>query len=177
MPIDLPIDVKALDSKTLDAYAKHPEFITILDEWVLMPDYDLVKHFDAIAFAFNKIKPIHTAGVIYRGFSTSNYMQNNKFVDMDALKVDESVSFDLRGPMSFSEDISIAMEFGKNIITTKRKDVVKHCIYLSDELSFLINKERGIHDNPATQKEVLVLPSIKTLNVTALRKAPKWSGW
>lgn len=173
----LPIEVKSLNHAVLEKYEKHPEFIQILDEWVLVPDYDLLKHFDAIADTFNKIKPLPKTGLIYRGFSTSNFLQNSKFVDIKNLNVDDRVDIKLENPLSFTEDMSIATAFGKNVISCRNHQISKDCIYFSDELCYLISKNRGIEDSPETQKEILVLPRAKQFEVTIVRKAPAWALW
>lgn len=179
-----PINIRKLNPVTVKKFQSNPGLIALLDAWVLVPNNDHLPDLIKAAETVRRIQPPQLPHKLFRGFSvSSSYQDHMGLVDKgwfsNSIKkevVNKPQQYALTRPVSFTTNLGIAKAFGDTIITIPSISVIDHCIWLSDELSYVIALHRNLK-KPMTQDEVVVLPSVKTITITVLPYDAPSSKW
>lgn len=176
-----PIDESKLDKNKIRVLTQHMELIKSLDAWILVPDGKLMPNLKKLGKIVEQLYGISDSLKVFRGFGLyKTFLQNN--MGLDKVKnLDVGYRFDYRVekyPLSFSIDIEIANCFGECTLQTTLDKTKIDYLDLTDELNFLICKERNI---PVfTQKEVIVFPDVSLdCEIVRYKKSilPHWARW
>lgn len=133
-----------------------------------------------------KLQPPALPKTLWRGFElNSPYQDRMDSVDdywfsskLKPLATKKPIEYKLKGPLSFTTDRSIAEAFGDVLVTTESAALVEHSLWISDELSWLISERRKLK-TAVTQKEVIILPSVKSISVSvvSVKNRPISANW
>jgi len=151
-----------LDKTLIAKYERHPDIIELLDDWILAPDGDLLAKLRTHTRTSQSISRLKIGTKLYRGFDPTSSYQDTMglsikkwlFNEVKEHRVGDTFEYSIERPLSFTTDIDIARAFGKTIV--QLVSIPDDYIWITDELSSLVSKRRGI--GPETQREVIVLP-------------------
>lgn len=172
--LEKPIDVSKLNQQIVAEYEKHENLMTILDHWVLVPNYELGPALAKVRDLVNRLQPHRDPRTkLYRGYRFQNPTQNKSGIAAN-VKQGEVVAIECDEPRSFTDDPEIAAGFGDNVIVMTPGGLTKSFLRFTDELSYVICKRRNI--KPVTQREWLLIPDKKiSFDATVLiHSKPKW---
>ena len=172
-----PLDKRRLDQKLVALYKNNDKLMVVLDSWILSPDSELNDDLVWAADFVMKTQNPKLPDILYRGMGTFGYQDTMGFTTggfrnrvRDEL-MNKPVSRQITRPVSFTTNSNIARAFGNVIVTANGKDLEDHCLVITDELSAAVCLHRNLR-SLVTQDEVVVLPSIKELELTLI-KPPK----
>lgn len=166
------INLSKLDKTLVSKYERYPEIIELLDDWILSPDGDLLDKLRSHTRTLQSIARLKIGTKLYRGFDPKSSYQDTMglskkgwlFNEVRDHEVGNTFDYPITRPISFTTDLDIAKAFGKTIV--QLVSIPNDYIWITDELSSLISKRRGI--GPETQREVIILPpqdlSFKIIN-------------
>lgn len=80
-------------------------------------------------------------------------------------------------PISFTTNQEIALAFGDILVQAKTEGLGPHCLIITEELSAAVSIHRNLK-TLVTQDEVVVLPTIKKLELTLIKPTkPRSAFW
>lgn len=167
-------DESKLDHKKIQILLKYPDLLKALDEWILVPNRNLLPKLKQLSLIVDKLYTFNYNSKIYRGFRKNSIQDTmgltNRGFFIDTLKRETAPGYEftykVTNPLSFSTDLNIAKAFGKIVIETK---LPKHNkLVITNELAHIINKMRNLKKDTQTQYEVIVFPD-NILNCKIIR--------
>jgi len=176
------LDYRLLNHKLVDAYRSNHRLLEAVDDWILCPDQKLTAELDWAAGVVRELQNPKLPKLLYRGMrdqrltDTLDFTTGGWFSKVREELMNKPVSRAITRPVSFTTNPDIALAFGTIVVTAESKDVVDHCLVITNELAAAVCLHRNI--SLVTQDEVVILPSIKKLDLTLIKPPkPQSANW
>ena len=183
MDAERPLDKTKLQSSLVEAYRKNTRLLEVIDSWILSPDAELVKSLIWAKEVIDDLQHPSLPQLIYRGMSTNGYQDTLGFTTGGWFNKVRKELFnkptirEITRPISFTTNQEIALAFGDILVQAKTGELGPHCLVITEELSAAISIHRKLK-TLVTQDEVVVLPTIKKLELTLIKPTkPRSAFW